>query len=49
MEIKELADNIARALEDHKLIAWEQQSKTSQIVATFVDRYLRDCVKDFFD
>ena len=49
MDFKELSKEIARALEDHKLIAWDQQDKTADIVFAFMKRGIDDIVRDFYD
>jgi hypothetical protein len=47
--VEHLSDVIADALEDHALIAFTQRSKTSEIVKSFVNDYLKEMVKEFYD
>jgi len=44
-----LSDIIADALEDHALIPYTQRQKTSEIVKSFVNDYLKEMVKEFYD
>ena len=48
-DITHLSQEIASALEDHALIAYTQQKKTSQIVRHFINDYLKEVTKEFFD
>ena len=49
MDVNKLAEDIAFALEDHKLIHWNQKPKTAEIVKSFVNEHLKKAVKEFYD
>ena len=48
-DVGHLSDEIANALEDHALIAYTQRGKTSEIVKSFINDYLKEMVKEFYD
>ena len=48
-DVGHLSDVIADALEDHALIPYTQRIKTSQIIKSFVNDYLKEMVKEFYD
>ncbi len=49
MDVKKLAEDIAFALEDHKIIHWNQKHKTAEIVRSFVTEHLKRTIKDYYD
>ncbi len=49
MDIKKLSKDIASALEDHALIAWDQQGKTAEIVSSFVNEFIKREIREFYD
>tara|TARA_B100000925_G_C21786773_1_gene378702 strand:- start:494 stop:643 length:150 start_codon:yes stop_codon:yes gene_type:complete len=49
MDIKKLSKDIASALEDHALIAWDQQNTTAQIVHSFVNEFIKKEIREFYD
>ena len=48
-DVGHLSDVIADALEDHALIPYTQRHTTSQIVKSFVNDYLKEMVKEFYE
>ena len=49
MDLQKLSKDAARALEDHKLILWEEQEKVAQIINGIMAHGIKNMVKDFYD
>jgi len=49
MDLQKLSEQAARALEDHKLIAYEAQGKAADIIKVIMGHGIKRMVEDFYD
>ena len=49
MDLQKLSKEAACALEDHKLISWDQQEEVAQIINGIMAHGIKNMVKDFYD